>query len=503
MTRTLDTTNDQRALHQRLLAVAPVLLVGARGPDVEGSGSEILDQLVGAVLDSLRLDHLWLLFVAVAARYPTADELSEGIRSFELSGAFAATLWLLDCSLTGASDGSAPRRELVLVRNKVLVDVDHSAKHNLHTGIQQVVRNLLPCWSRDHGVIPVAWTARSGAHRALTPRELRRVLSWSPENEPRPPGDKSEENPILLPWHCVIVMAEVPFGDAPARLSALARHSGNHLVTIGYDCIPIVSADLVPSMDVIRFINYLSVIKHVDRVAGISASAALEFQGFVDALSTQGLSGPVVIACPLPSAPLTVADGRPVARPQRPLVLVVGSFEPRKNHLAVLHAAEKLWRTGLTFELTFIGGSGWGTELPDRIAVLKNTGRPITVLHKADTAALQHAYRSSRFSVFPSMHEGFGLPVAESLAAGTPVITSGFGSMRELACDGGALMIDPRDDAALEVAMRTLLTDDVELEKLRQQIASRPARDWEDYARELWAAIVVPSITPDDEAAPT
>ena len=45
------------------------------------------------------------------------------------------------------------------------------------------------------------------------------------------------------------------------------------------------------------------------------------------------------------------------------MVLMVGSFEPRKNHLGVLHAAETLWREGLDFELTFIGGSGWGSEI--------------------------------------------------------------------------------------------------------------------------------------------
>jgi glycosyltransferase involved in cell wall biosynthesis len=273
-------------------------------------------------------------------------------------------------------------------------------------------------------------------------------------------------------------------------------------VAIGYDCIPVVSADLVPSLDASRFVNYLSVIKHADRVAGISASATEEFQGFVDTLPTQGLHGPVIMECALPSTPRAPGDRSRGDRRERPSVLMVGSFEPRKNHLGVLHAAEKLWRSGLEFDLTFIGGSGWGTELPDRIAELTQAGRRLTVLHNANTSALQLAYRSSRFTVFPSKHEGFGLPVAESLAAGTPVITSDFGSMRELASDGGALMIDPHDDAALEAAMRTLLTDDNELEKLRQQIAWRPGRDWEDYARELWSVLVAPLVPSDGEPAP-
>jgi glycosyltransferase involved in cell wall biosynthesis len=171
---------------------------------------------------------------------------------------------------------------------------------------------------------------------------------------------------------------------------------------------------------------------------------------------------------------------------------MVGSFEPRKNHLGVLQAAEGLWRQGLDFEVVFIGGSGWGTDLPERIAALRRQGRPVTQRQGVGEAELEAAYRSARLSVFPSVHEGFGLPVAESLALGTPVITSDFGSMRELASGGGAIMVDPYDDEALEAAMGRLLTDDTELEALRTQITSRPRRDWDDYARDLWDTLVAP-----------
>jgi glycosyltransferase involved in cell wall biosynthesis len=461
---------------------------------------------VGAVRESLRPDWLWLLFVAVASRYPTPDEVAEGIRTFELSGPLAATLWLLDNGLAGASGGSAPGRELRLVCHAVLVEVDHSARRNLHTGIQQVVRQLLPRWVSEHDVIPVVWTERWGAHRALSSRELGRVLSWGTDHCISPAvddEDEVEQTPLVVPWQSVVVMAEVPFGGAPRRLSALAQVSGNHLVAIGYDCIPVVSADLVPTADANRFVNYLSAIKHAERVAGISASATLEFQGFTDTLPTQGLRGPVVLGCMLPSPPHTGGERNPPTARDRPLVLMVGSFEPRKNHLGVLHAAERLWRSGLDFALQFIGGSGWGYEVPDRIAELKQAGRPITVLHSADPSALELAYRSARFSVFPSKDEGFGLPVAESLAAGTPVITSNFGSMRELASTGGSLMIDPDDDHSLENAMRILLTDDVELDRLRAQLASRPARDWDDYARELWAILVNPLVTAEVGSEPS
>jgi glycosyltransferase involved in cell wall biosynthesis len=490
-------------LYRHLLAAAHVLLPS----ELVSTGtvpSVLLEQLVRAVRRDLNADRLWTLFVAVASRYPTRDEISEGIRAFELSGADddAALIWLLDTSLEGALDGSSPGREINLVRESVLVDVHFAAHHDLHTGVQEVVRQLLPLWVRDRCVVPVAWTERFGSYRGLTPPELRRVHLRAEHGTRDSISQFSIDNPILLPWNCIIVLPEVPFGDAPDRLSAMAQFSSNHLVAIGHDCIPVVSGDLVPMEDARRFVNYLSMIKHAERVAGVSSSASAEFQGFVETLSTQGLQGPLVVECREPSPPPSGGTRRSNSPNKRPMVLMVGSLEPRKNHLAVLHAAERLWRAGIDFEMTIICGSGWGSEIPDRIEQLTEAGRPLTVMRQADAATLDLAYRTARFSVFPSLHEGFGLPVAESLAAGTPVITSDFGSLQEISSFGGTLMVNPHDDDALEHAMRRLLTDDTVLEDLQKQIEMRPRRDWEDYARELWTSLVQPLlISPSTSAA--
>jgi glycosyltransferase involved in cell wall biosynthesis len=88
------------------------------------------------------------------------------------------------------------------------------------------------------------------------------------------------------------------------------------------------------------------------------------------------------------------------------------------------------------------------------------------------------------------LHEGYGLPVAESLAFGTPVITSNYGSTREIGERGGTILIDPRDDVALVDAMRTLLTCDDRLAALRAEIARMPARSWRTYADEVWTCLV-------------
>jgi glycosyltransferase involved in cell wall biosynthesis len=181
------------------------------------------------------------------------------------------------------------------------------------------------------------------------------------------------------------------------------------------------------------------------------------------------------------------------------MVLCVGSHEPRKNHLAVLHAAELLWRQGLEFSLVFVGGNAWNSgRFHRRLAELQAADRPVEAALGVTDDTLWALYRLARCTVFPSLNEGFGLPVAESLAIGTPVVTSDFGSMLEIGARGGALHVNPRDDHAIAAAIRTLLTDDQTHARLVRQAAARPSRNWEDYARETWEFMVTSNPLPDD-----
>jgi glycosyltransferase involved in cell wall biosynthesis len=273
--------------------------------------------------------------------------------------------------------------------------------------------------------------------------------------------------------------------------------SGNAVAMIAYDCIPISSADTVPAPESERFTKYLAVVKAASVVAGISDTATAEFQGFADAVRAQGLPGPRVISVVLPvDAPDSVlaGGGTPVPDADDPLVLVVGSHEPRKNHDAIVYAAEQLWAEGLRFRLRFIGGGSLHVtrRFDKRARALAKRGRPIEVWRKAQDADLLMSYQEARLTVFPSLHEGFGLPVAESLALAVPAVTSDYGSTAEIARDGGCLVVDPRSDDAITGAMRALLTDDELHARLVAECYARPARTWSDFAEDLWDRAVEP-----------
>jgi hypothetical protein len=103
-------------------------------------------------------------------------------------------------------------------------------------------------------------------------------------------------------------------------------------------------------------------------------------------------------------------------------------------------------------------------------------------LPDADAHAL---FSRTRFSVFASDDEGFGLPIAESLAHGVPCLTGNFGAMAENAHGGGCLTVDVKDQRALSAGLLRLMREDALVARLRGEIAVRRFRTWREYAASL------------------
>ena len=474
------------ALRQRLLAVAPYLGVA----DATGDVGPVVSRLAEAVRADPTDARVWLLGTAVAGGYPTQAEVQAVRRGLELATPATAFGAVLAGVARTASEARFDAVEAVVVDAATVVDVEFCAKNVHNTGIQRVVRSTMPTWAAEHEPVFVAWADDLTGYRLLTDEQRRLVLEWStaPRIVPQPVGEDAR---LVIPWASTIVVPEVPAATLLERQTSLARYSGNSVGLIGYDAIPIVSADYVVNEESDRFAHYLGLVKHSSVVSSISETTANEFVGFTHALVQQGLTGPRVTVAPLPVAmpPKTIA----AASTDRdvPLVLMVGSIEPRKNQQAVLSAARLLWADGLDFELFIIGGgTAWFlAELDKDIRRLQREGRRVSLGRGVSDEVLAAAYRDASVVVFPSLQEGYGLPVAEALATGTPVITTRYGSTAEIARAGGCLLIDPRDDDDIAAAMRSILTDEVLRERLVAEALARPAETWDDYARALWADV--------------
>ncbi|WP_024287605.1 glycosyltransferase [Cellulomonas sp. KRMCY2] len=459
----------------------------AAGPDQQVSIRSLRDlcRELGGVVDVRDRSQVWLTLAVLTGRFPDRTTVVEVSRWSEFDD--GSTLWRSVARFT--TDESAAW-DLRVATDEVLVDVAHTASTILTTGIQRVARWTTRRWLRDRLCTPVSWSQGFQSLRELTDVERQRIEEGTAEEDvaARP------EATVVVPWRATYVLPELAAEpERSARLLALAELTDNRTGVIGFDCVPITSAETTQLGFAGVFAGNLAAVRSFDRIATISQAACTEYSGWRDMLSAIGLPGPRIEAVQLPvevAAPtdedLRAAQARFMVG-RLPLVLVVGSHEPRKNHLAVLHAAELLWRDGLQFSLSFVGGNSWGGEaFTRRLADLQRMGRPVDSESRLSDGRLWAAYRLARFTVFPSLNEGFGLPVAESLAAGTPAITSDFGSMLEIATEGGALTVDPHDDHAIAEAMRRLLTDDTLHAQLTRDAADRPVRTWDDYAADAW-----------------
>lgn len=482
MVKVVESGAARDALEARLRAIAPHLL--ATAPE---STAELITALSATARRGGSAPQ-WLLLTALAGSMPTTEEFVAFRRTLETVGQRSDLVAALEGAIGPASRSNYKARAFDVVAGSVVVDVDFCARHGHNTGVQRVTRSLASRWDDDPDVVLAAWTLDGMITRRLSSAEQTRVVAWNSSLRLDSSGIDDDDEGLIVPWNGVIVLPEVAQTRICDRLACAAQYSGNRVVMVGHDTIPITSAiDVIPE-ETERFVRYLSIVKHASALAGVSRSAASEFEGFIDAVRGQGIVGPQVSSIPLPlEHEEEDLDAERHVGGDLPLVLSVGSQEPRKNQVALLAASELLWQDGVRFRLMFIGGNAGilSREFDDEIDRLQRAGHPVVVLRSPSDAVLRDAYHEAEFSVMISTHEGFGLPVAESIALGTPCLTSDYGSLAETAALGGCVTVDPRDDLAIAAAMRRMLGEPELIARLRAEIARVPDRTWDDYATEL------------------
>jgi glycosyltransferase involved in cell wall biosynthesis len=321
-------------------------------------------------------------------------------------------------------------------------------------------------------------------------------LRWSRWVDRRPedvlPGEHAVVCDVLVFREPVqFLIPELPIGHYVEFYLTAKRHFNVTYSIVVYDLIPLFNPDLCAAALKTAFLDYLRMYRVVDRMTCISQDVAGQIRRFLGCLNraSEGVVETHYLGCNLDRAG-TAAPPATVALPagELPLVLCVGTFEPRKNGITLLRAAILAQSRGVKFKLVFAGNPGWLMEgfLEECEEALRQ-GYQVECLGHVSEDKLKALYKACYFSVFPSLQEGFGLPIVESLDFGKPCIVSDAGSMSEIAAKGGCLKLkDPRSFEELSQALEKLLGDPALYARLRQEAIDFQWPSWSDYARDVF-----------------
>jgi glycosyltransferase involved in cell wall biosynthesis len=383
----------------------------------------------------------------------------------------------------------------------LFLDLTHTSHTRARTGIQRVARALrrelsgsatAVCFDRfEDAWRPLeGWEERNldsgnpatgrGEKWPLAARIRGRLRRWRGGPSPLAALQGSGAGGVIVP--------EIFSTDVAAALPDLFAASDGPKVAVFHDAIALQFPEFSPRSSVARFPSYLRQLLAFDGIAANSAASRDSLLGYWSWLGVA--KTPPVTVIPLGIDP---APPEPPARPASvPTVLCVGSIEGRKNHAALLDACESLWARGLQFKLRLVGlaNAETGAAALDRIRRLESAGRPVDYKGALSDEALEVAFAECAFTVYPSLAEGFGLPVAESLARGKPCICSSRGALGETARGGGCFALGGLGAPEIASAIGRLVESPADLSALTAAARARRFASWSDYAKQLtgWMA---------------
>ena len=375
----------------------------------------------------------------------------------------------------------------------LLLDLTHTSHTRARTGIQRVARAL----HRELGATATAVTHDPylGEWRPLEAWELANLSAtntsatrgaqwqWTARWRSRWRRFNTRAADLGLRGDfCGFLTAEVFSPAVAARLPDVFPR-----VAVFHDAIALRFPELSPAGTVARFPGSLQELLRFDGIAAVSEESRESLLAYWRWL---GVSNPppvktISLGVDLPP----VADQPAATSAETPVVLSVGTLEGRKNHLALLEACELLWTRGEKFELRLVGSvqRQTGAVALAKLRALQLAGRPLRYDGPLPDADVDAAYAACAFTVYPSLAEGFGLPVIESLARSRPCICSASGALGELSRGGGCLALAAVDATSLAAAIARLLADPAELAALSATARTRTFKPWSAYAAEVSA----------------
>jgi len=406
-----------------------------------------------------------------------------------------------------------------------VMDVTYTAMLDFTSGIQRVVRSLAHHLAAvAPGALLVRWDDQT---RGFVPLQEAEIESLR-RPPPRPSGDtgptptakallkpvldkllhvassparkyqrmtkrrrersiiRSLRQPAVFLWGHPLLLPELVGGeDHLQALRLLDDATPVRSTLVFYDAIPIRRPELFSSLAHSMYLRSLSLIRHVDSISCISETVRADLERLL-AVVPRRWPRPAVDVHYL-GADFPARAAAATTAYDRPIVLCVGTIEPRKNQARILRAMVEAQATGARFTGVFAGNAGWlNGAFREEFSAAVAAGHSLALHEHLDDAALAALYERAAFTIYCSLDEGFGLPIIESLGRGRACITSDRGSMREIAdLTGGCELVDPENVAEIAAAIGRLVADADVRERLTREAAAATWPSWRDYTESL------------------
>jgi len=402
------------------------------------------------------------------------------------------------------------------------IDVSETCAVGLTSGIQRVVRSIARCVPQS---VPrsmlVRWCDGTHCFTPLTEPEVERLLSAAPMRVDDGPANglapasrilgavrravlwstrridrilhrrwlrahrPQRAEPSVFLWRDSLLLPELA-GDRQhvEALRLVTQATPVRSTLVFYDAIPIRHPEFFTPVTLSSYLRSLSLARDVDAISCISHTVRDDLMNLLAVLPRQR---PPLLAVHALGADLPdEASLQPVTF-DRPVVLCVGTVEPRKNQLRILQAMMSAQRSGSRFVGVFAGNAGWlNGDFRTALAAATAAGHDIVLRENVSNAELRGLYAAAAFTIYGSLDEGFGLPIIESLRHGCPCITSDRGSMREIAEQtGGCLLVDPENPADIAAAIVGLADDPDALARLAREAEEADWPTWQQYTAQL------------------
>jgi len=396
--------------------------------------------------------------------------------------------------------------ENISPRKTIYYYVDFVSKNINRTGIQVVTiylaKQFTKCQEEFYvDIIFIKWNHELSCLEPCNTTDIDFMFNYNEVSNIISPIEYDNYQPIHLNTYrplssCIFFCPELTFPiypDLPNKLKNYLETYALKSIYILYDIIPLILGEY----NCIRqgFKSYMTNnLLNSNKIITISNFTKTEFIQYCQQNNLYNFNFPLIESIPLPHQYRNQQKQEiktNTSMNNKITILVPGTVEPRKQQLKLIKIFNSFLQNNLSIDIEMIIFGNILSVLEEEVNMeINKSDNKIKYIGVINNDELCELYKKATFSCFISQYEGFGFPIAESLWNGTPVLTSNFGSMLEIANCGGCYSINSHNENEIYDALENLIKKPEIIQKLKAEINSNKFSTWYDYCKSIYIEIL-------------